>query len=192
MKRTFAARTPAGSSARSRQRSSRLLHGPSARRFEREFVRFRREFLRFYSANCAIMERKVEKRPEGCLRGPEPGEASSTFMKEASRKLERRRVPRIVANFPVTVTWGRKQFRWEATECSEYGIFLAAPNKELVGEDVQLAMMLEPKKPLIGVTGVVAYATDTGLGVRFKNISPEHQMVLKEYVQARGIGIVRQ
>jgi hypothetical protein len=43
----------------------------------------------------------------------------------------------------------------------------------------------------MSVEGVVAYTTNTGVGVRFKNLSPENQFSLKHYVQKRGIGITR-
>ena len=112
-------------------------------------------------------------------------------MKEPSKPFERRRAPRIAVNFPVAVSWGRKQFRWLAREFSEYGILLAGSSKELVGEDLKLELTLEPNDPPLNVDGVVAYATDTGVGVRFKNLSPENQYSLKHYVQKHGIGITR-
>jgi hypothetical protein len=113
-------------------------------------------------------------------------------MKETSRHLEKRRVPRIPVTFPVTLTWGRKKYPCQASEFSEFGIFLEATGKELVGEDVELALVLAPDKSRLALAGIVAYATDSGIGVRFKNLSPENQAKLKGYVVAHGIGIVRQ
>lgn len=112
-------------------------------------------------------------------------------MKEPGKPYERRRAPRIQVNFPVVVNWGRKQFKWLAREFSEYGILLAGSNKEMVGEDLKLELALDPSEPPLEVEGVVAYATDTGVGVRFKNVSPENQYSLKHYVQKHGIGITR-
>jgi len=112
-------------------------------------------------------------------------------MKEAGKPYERRRAPRIAVNFPVAVNWGRKQFKWLAREFSEYGILLAGSSKEMVGEDLKLELSLDPDDPPLMVEGVVAYATDTGVGIRFKNLSPENQFSLKHYVQKRGIGITR-
>ena len=112
-------------------------------------------------------------------------------MKEADKYSERRRVPRVNVDFPVVVNWGRKQFRWLAREFSEYGILLAGSNKEMVGQELKLELKLDPQHPPILVQGVVAYATDTGVGVRFKNISREDQFSLKHYVQSKGIGINR-
>lgn len=117
-------------------------------------------------------------------------------MKESSRSQEKRRVPRIPVDFPVAVTFGRKQFRWQARELSEYGILVASPNvaspnKELVGEDVQLALSWNPNEPPLSLLGVVVYSTDSGIGIRFKNVSPENQVTLRAYAQVRGIGISR-
>jgi hypothetical protein len=112
-------------------------------------------------------------------------------MKEPLKPYERRRAPRINVSFPVAVSWGRKQFKWLAREFSEYGILLAGSNKEMVGEDLKLEMALDVNDPPLILDGVVAYATDTGVGIRFKNISPENQFSLKHYVQKHGIGITR-
>ena len=113
------------------------------------------------------------------------------MMKEPGKPYERRRAPRIAVSFPVVVNWGRKQYKWLAREFSEYGILLAGSNKEMVGEDLKLELSLDPNDPPLAVDGVVAYATDTGVGIRFKNISPENQFSLKHYVQKHGIGINR-
>ena len=112
-------------------------------------------------------------------------------MKQSSRSAEQRRVPRIPVEFPVAVTCDRKQFRWQARELSEYGILVESPHKELVGEDVQLALALNPNEPPLSLMGVVAYTTGSGIAIRFKNVSPENQVTLRAYVQASGIGISR-
>ena len=112
-------------------------------------------------------------------------------MKEPIKSQERRRVPRIQVNFPVLVNWGRKQYRWLAREFSEYGILLAGSNKDMMGQEIKLELPLEPNAPPLNVEGVVAYVTDTGVGIRFKNLSPESQFSLKHYAQKHGIGIVR-
>lgn len=112
-------------------------------------------------------------------------------MKEVKRYAEKRRVPRLHVNFPVVVNWGRKQFRWLAREFSEYGILLNGSNKDLVGQELKLALAFEPDSKPIEVHGIVAYSTDTGVGVRFKNITPEAQHTLKHYVKLHGIGITR-
>lgn len=100
-------------------------------------------------------------------------------------------MPRIKVDFPVTVKWGRKQYKWRAIELSEYGILLAASQKELVGEELRLQLMLEPQDSPLVLQGVVVYAADGGVGVRFKNLQPSEQATLKDYVQAHGIGIGR-
>jgi hypothetical protein len=94
-------------------------------------------------------------------------------------------------NFPVLVHWGKKQFKWLAREFSEYGILLAASNKEIVGEELKLELPLDLQTAPLAVDGVVAYTTETGVGIRFKNVSPDDQFALKHYVEKRGIGINR-
>ena len=99
------------------------------------------------------------------------------------RRAERRRTPRISVNFPVMVTWGRKQYRWQAREFSEFGILLAATLKEVVGEDVDLDLHMEPTDSSISLKGVVVYSTAAGVGVRFKNLSPEQVATFRAYIQ---------
>ena len=112
-------------------------------------------------------------------------------MVEVQKYAEKRRVPRLQVSFPVVVNWGRKQFRWLAREFSEYGILLNGSNKEMVGEELKLALAFEPERDPLEVQGIVAYSTETGVGVRFKNVSPEAQHSLKHYVKQHGSGITR-
>src|SRR3990172_4389021 len=107
------------------------------------------------------------------------------------RSSERRRVPRISVDFPVTVHWGRKQYKWRAVEFSEYGILLVAPQKELVGQEISIQLTLEPPDAPLALQGMVVYSIASGLGVRFKNVSPQQQAILTHYVQERGIGIAK-
>ena len=106
-------------------------------------------------------------------------------MKGPAKPAEKRQTPRISVNFPVTVTWGRKQYRCQARELSEFGILLASTHKELLG-DVGIELGLNPSGTALSLAGVVAYTTDTGFAVRFKDISSEHRNVLKDYIQAQG------
>ncbi|OFV96145.1 MAG: hypothetical protein A3F68_04750 [Acidobacteria bacterium RIFCSPLOWO2_12_FULL_54_10] len=105
---------------------------------------------------------------------------------------ERRRNTRIPVDFTVAVTMGRKILKWRAKEFSEFGVLLASKDKvnekQLVGQDFRLALELNPDQPAITVTGIVAYASTTGLGVRFKNVPAHDQAALRYYVDARGIG----
>ena len=119
------------------------------------------------------------------------GGKNGDHMAEVRKFPEKRRVPRLHVSFPVVVNWGRKQFRWLAREFSEYGILLNGSNEELVGEDLKLTMRFDPEAEPLEVQGVVAYSTETGVGVRFKNVSPEAQHALTYYVKQHGIGINR-
>ena len=65
-------------------------------------------------------------------------------MAEAKSGSERRRVPRVAVEFPVTLTWRRKEHRLQAREFSEYGILVSAAHKELIGQDVQVGLSLNP------------------------------------------------
>ena len=112
-------------------------------------------------------------------------------MRESRRPSERRRVPRIQVEFPVTAALGRKQHKWQAKEFSEYGILVASASKELVGQEVQLGLSLNPSEGPLAVAGTVVYGTDTSIGIRFKNVPAEDRQTLRAYAQAHGIGISR-
>ena len=107
------------------------------------------------------------------------------------RNSERRRVPRVNVDFQVTVNWGRRQYKWRAIEFSEYGILLVSPQKELVGQEIRLQLTLEQQDTPLALQGMIVYSNDAGLGVRFKNVSPEQQAILTHYAQEHGIGIVK-
>lgn len=109
----------------------------------------------------------------------------------SGRPSEKRRVPRIPVDFPVTVASGRKQHRGQAKELSEYGVLVASQIKELVGQEVQIGLLLNPGEKPLSVDGTVVYGTDTSVGIRFKNVPPDDQQTLRAYAQAHGIGINR-
>ena len=110
-------------------------------------------------------------------------------MERALRRNQRRRVPRVPVDLPVTVTWKKKNFPCHARQLSEFGILLASDHKELVGEDIRLKLDLDAPNRSLSLAGIVVYAIEKGIGVRFEAVSPEDQPVLKSYVQARGIGV---
>ena len=128
---------------------------------------------------------------EGSETLTEEAEFDMAALKESGRYSEKRRVPRIPVNFPVTVALGRKQHRCEAKELSEYGILVATPSKDLVGQEVQIRLSLNPNESPLAVEGVVVYGTDTSIGIRFKNVPREEQQILRSYAHAHGIGIGR-
>ena len=106
-------------------------------------------------------------------------------MEKAPRWNQRRRVPRISVELPVTLTWERKSFPCQARQLSEFGILVACEHKELVGKDIQIKLKLDSPHRSLSLSGIVAYAIDNGIGVRFKDLSAEQQPVLKDYVEAR-------
>ncbi len=112
-------------------------------------------------------------------------------MAEAKSGAERRRVPRVPVDFPVTIVSGKQQHRLQAREFSEYGILVSASHKELIGQEVQVGLTLNPGESAISVDGTVVYGTDTSIGVRFKNVPAEDQQTLRAYALAHGIGINR-
>jgi len=63
--------------------------------------------------------------------------------------------------------------------------------KELIGQDVQVGLLLNPGEKPLSVDGIVVYGTDTSIGIRFKNVPPENQQTLRAYAMAHGIGINR-
>ena len=107
-------------------------------------------------------------------------------MAEANRPYDRRRTPRISVRFPVTITWGKKKFNCQALEFSEFGILLMSTHKELVGQEVEVGLALDSMERVDSLKGIVAYAKDAGLGVRFKDITEEQRVSLNNYVLSHG------
>ena len=105
-------------------------------------------------------------------------------MADPKRPSERRRTPRVAANLPVKLTCGKKKVSTEAQEFSEFGIFLACHDKELLGQNVELAIRFDVTKSTVTVEGVVAYANDGGLGVRFKNVAKDQELALQQQLNA--------
>jgi PilZ domain len=62
---------------------------------------------------------------------------------------------------------------------------VACEHKELVGKDIQVRLKLDSPSRSLSLSGIVAYAIDNEIGVRFKDLSAEQQPVLKDYVEAR-------
>ena len=105
-------------------------------------------------------------------------------MEKAPWQIQRR-VPRVLVNLPVTMIWKKKNFPCHARQLSEYGILLAPDHKELVREDIQVKFDLDSPSYSLTLSGIVAYAIDNGIGIRFKDMSTKQETALKEYVQAR-------
>ncbi len=103
-------------------------------------------------------------------------------MAEGDRPYDRRRTPRIRVQFSATLTVGKKKFTCQAQEFSEFGILLASTQSDIVGQDVEVALAFNPRERALHVKGVVAYATGTGLAVRFKETTEEQQLSLTNYV----------
>ena len=103
-------------------------------------------------------------------------------MKEPTRPSEKRRSPRIEVDLPVTLNWGKKQYRWRARQFSEFGILLATSQKELVGQDVELSLDLDSFDSDVALSGIVAYATDGGIAVRFKNLTADQRATLRAFI----------
>jgi hypothetical protein len=102
------------------------------------------------------------------------------------RTIERRRTPRISVDFRVTLTCGDKQYRWQAREFSESGVFLAGDETELVGKNVEVVLALNAAASTVSLKGIVAYATDSGVAVRFRNPSADQRAVFRNFIEAHG------
>ena len=110
---------------------------------------------------------------------------------EKLRHNQRRRVPRVMVDIPVTLTWGKKRFRTHAIQLSEFGTLVAGTYKDLVGEKVLVELQLEPPTGSLSTPAVVVYANDAGTGIRFEIDDLGKIADLKNYVQARGIGVIK-
>jgi hypothetical protein len=107
-------------------------------------------------------------------------------MAVSKRVLERRKMPRIPVNFGVTVTCEDRRYNSQAREFSESGVFVSAEDKGLVGKLVMLDLALTPQDSALSLKGVVVYATESGVGIRFRNPSRDQLSVLKNFIRANG------
>lgn len=55
--------------------------------------------------------------------------------------------------------------------------------KKLIGEIVKIDLLPEPPNHSLSLFGIVAYAIDSGIGIRFTDLQPEQQSELKRYVE---------
>ena len=108
-------------------------------------------------------------------------------MKRSTKTNERRQSPRITVDFPATLMLGRKQHKCRAREFSEFGVLLAPARKELVGEEVRIEMALDGESGPTPLEGVVVYATDKGVAVRFRNTSREQQAAFRNYIRSQAV-----
>ncbi len=105
-------------------------------------------------------------------------------MEEGLSGPRRRRVPRVSVNFPVILTWDKKKIPCQACQISELGILLAPSQKELVGENVQLEFTTDSPSRFLSLSGIVIYAINSGIGIRFNAGPSEQQDLLRDYLQS--------
>ena len=111
---------------------------------------------------------------------------------EKLRHNQRRRVPRVIVDLAVTLIAGKKKFRSRVLQLSEFGILVASAHKDLIGQKIRVDLSLEPPHQSLSLSAVVVYTNNGGTGIRFEDESAAQHALLKSYVQARGIGIVKQ
>ena len=104
---------------------------------------------------------------------------------------ENRRIPRIWVNFQVVLTCKEKKLHCEARNLSEAGMLIATSHKELVGEAVQVQLILQAPSPSLLLNGTAIYVVPGGIGIRFKDMTAEQRPVLQTYLQAHGIGFLK-
>ena len=112
-------------------------------------------------------------------------------MENAPSKIEQRRNPRIMVDFPAVVIWKGIKFHCAASQLSEAGVLLAIPPEELLEEDIQLELILQAPSPTLLLTGTVIYVIPSEIAVRFKEIFPEQRLVLQTYIQAHENGTLK-
>jgi PilZ domain-containing protein len=95
-----------------------------------------------------------------------------------------RRVSRTAVDLPVILFLEKKRFHCRAHQLSEFGVAVTPTLKELIGEIVQIDLFLELPNTILSLSGIVVYAVDSGLGIRFTAVPPEQQFALKRYVEA--------
>ena len=107
-------------------------------------------------------------------------------MEKVPSSNQTRRSPRVSIDLPVILIFEEEQFRRRAVQLSEFGILVAPPYRDQVGKTVQLELILEPPDPSLFLSGIVVFATITGLGIRFTDVSPDQLLPLKSYLHDHG------
>jgi hypothetical protein len=100
-----------------------------------------------------------------------------------------RRVPRVAVDFPAIIIFNKNRLRCLAQQLSEFGIFVNASEKRLIGKRVQVEIKMS--EILLSLSGIVAYGTDAGIGIRFTDVPIETEMALRGYVRVRSSGVER-
>jgi PilZ domain-containing protein len=95
-----------------------------------------------------------------------------------------RRVPHVAVDFPVILFAGKERFHCRAHQLSEFGMVVTPTLQVTIGEVVQIDLYLELPNPILSLSGIVVYAADSGIGIRFTDVLPEQQPTLKRYVEA--------
>src|SRR4026208_2455123 len=91
-------------------------------------------------------------------------------------------VPRVWTDFDVIMARGKKRFCCQALQLSQGGVLLNTQQKELVGKDVRLELVLEPSGTGLRVSGTVGYVAPNGIGVRFEELTPEQRELLQAFL----------
>ena len=111
-------------------------------------------------------------------------------MDETLTIKDRRRVQRTAIDLPVILFSGTKRILCRAHQLSEFGILVTPPMQELIGEIVQIDLYMGLPKLVISLYGIVVYAIDNGIGIRFTGRPVDQHSLLKSYLKAREVCVV--
>jgi hypothetical protein len=93
-------------------------------------------------------------------------------------------------DFPIILSWGKKRLRCQSRQISVFGMFVGSTQSGLVGEQIRIDFPLEAPIPALSLSGIVSYAVDGGMGIRFHGMDYFQRLVIQDYVQAPGLDSV--
>jgi hypothetical protein len=99
---------------------------------------------------------------------------------------EKRRIPRVWTDFDVIMARGKKRFYCQALQLSQGGVLLNTQQKELIGKEVRLELVLDPSDTGLRVSGTVRYVVPSGIGARFEGLISEQRELLQAFLEAHG------
>lgn len=77
------------------------------------------------------------------------------------------------------------KFQCQAIEFSEFGVLLTPVHKELIAQEIGVKILQNSLKEVGSLKGIVAYGTDIGFGVRFKDNTDSQQEALRHFILAQ-------
>jgi len=89
-----------------------------------------------------------------------------------------KRAPRKSCRIPVKYSTFDRIYSDKIKNISQSGVFIETQRPIFVGEEILIELKLEGVKTPLKITGNVVHASQSGVGIQFKNLDPHFSMIL--------------